>query len=167
MQRVVLLLVAGLILSFNAFSQEEVLSVTDNDDNTEIYKLVVKVDNKTQSLKEIYKDTYSADGKKIKRTVLNPEDLTTYNGVIMEERDGYNVLNLKSDNFDQDRGGRITIDTLYNGFTGERRGYDVELAKDKVGWKLFSGKKIVTKFHIKVNRVIMLGTVGIKTFTME
>jgi hypothetical protein len=167
MHKFVLCLVASLVFSFNAFSQEEILSVTDNDDNTEIYKLVVKVDKKTQSLKEIYKDTYSADGVKIKRTLLSPTDLTTDNGVIMEERDGYNVLNLKSDNFDHVRGGRITIDTLYNGATGERREYDVELAKDKMGWKLFNGKKVVTKFHIKVNRVIMLGVVGIRTFDME
>lgn len=166
MQKLILCLVAGLILSFNAFSQEEVLSVTDNDDNKEIYKLVVKVDKTTQSLKEFYKDTY-VNGAKIKRTVLNPEDLKLDSGVIMEERDGYNVLNLKSDNFDYDRGGRITVDTLYNGFTGERRGYDVELAKDKVGWKLFSNKKVVTKFHIKVNRVVILGVVGIKTLEME
>ena len=166
MQKMILCLVAGLILSFNAFSQEEVLSVTDNDDNTEIYKLIANIDKKTQSLKEFYKDTY-LDGVKIKRTVLNPKDLTLDTGVIMEERDGYNVLNLKSDNFDKVRGGRITIDTLYNGFTGERREYDVELAKDKVGWKLFSGKKVVTKFHIKVNRIIMMGVVGIKTLDME
>lgn len=166
MQRLILFLVASLILSFNAFSQEEVLSVTDNDDNTEIYKLVIKVDKHTQSLKEIYKDTY-VDGVKIKRIILNPEDLTTTNGVVLEERDGYNVLNLKSYNFDHERGGRITIDTLFSGFTGERRDYDVELAKDKVGWKLFRNKKVVTKFHIKVNRSIILGVVGIKTFDME
>lgn len=49
MQRLILFLVASLILSFNAFSQEEVLSVTDNDDNTEIYKLVIKVDKHTPS----------------------------------------------------------------------------------------------------------------------
>jgi hypothetical protein len=167
MPKIALCVLASLVLSFSAFSQEEVLSVTDNDDNTEIYKLVVKIDKKTQSLKEIYKDTYSADGKKINRIILNPEYLTTAAGVILEERDGYNVLNLKSENFDHDRGGRITIDTLYSGFTGERRGYDVELAKDKIGWKLFSGKKVVTKFHIKVNRSIILGIVGIKTFDME
>lgn len=166
MQKLILFLVAGLMLSFNAFSQEEVLSVTDNDDNTEIYKLVVDVDKKTQALKEIYKDTY-ANGVKIKRTVLNPADLTTANGVILEERDGYNVLNLKSDNFDHYRGGLIIIDTLFSGFTGERREYEVELAKDRTGWKLFSNKKVVTKFHIKVNRSILLGTVGIKTFEME
>lgn len=166
MQKLILILIAGLVFSFNAFSQEEVLSVTDNDDNTEIYKLIVKVDKKTQSLKEIYKDTYD-NGIKINRVVLNPADLSTENGVVLEERDGYNVLNLKSDNFDHDRGGIITIDTLYSGFTGERRGYEVQLAKDKNGWKLFSNKKIVTKFHIKVNRSIILGTIGIRTFDME
>lgn len=166
MQKLILFLVAGLLFSFSVFSQEEVLSVTDNDDNNEIYKLVVKVDKKTQSLKEIYKDTY-VDGVKVKRTTLSPADLSTDNGVVLEERDGYNVLNLKSDNFDHDRGGRIIIDTLYNGFTGERRGYEVELAKDKVGWKLFNNKKVVTKFHIKVHRIIMMGVVGIRTFEME
>lgn len=166
MQKLILCLIASLLLSFSAFAKEEVLSVTDNDENSEIYMLVVKIDKKTQSLKEFYKDTY-LNGVKINRIILSPEDLTGDSGVILEERDGYNVLNLKSDNFDYYRGGRITIDTLYNGFTGERRGYEVELAKDKTGWKLFNNNKIVTKFHIKVHRIIMMGTVGIRTFEME
>lgn len=166
MKKFISLALVGLILSFNARANEEVLSVTDNDDNTEIYKLVVKVDKKTQSLVEIYKDTY-ANGVKIKRALLNPADLTTDAGVLLEERDGYNVLNLKSYNFDYDRGGVITVDTLFSGVTGERRGYEVELAKDKTGWKLFANRKVVTKFHIKVNRSILFGVIGIKTFEME
>lgn len=166
MKKTILLLISGLILSFSAFAYEEVLSVTDNDDNKEIYKLIVEVDDSTQSLKEIFKDTY-VNGAKIKRDVFNPNDLSTNHGLILEQRDGYNILNLKSNNFDYDRGGRIIIDTLYNGITGERRGYDIELAKDKAGWRLFSNKKIVTKFHVKVLKVIIVGTVGIKSLTME
>lgn len=166
MKKTILLLISGLILSFSAFAYEEVLSVTDNDDNKEIYKLIVEVDDSTQSLKGIFKDTY-VNGAKIKRDVFNPNDLSTNHGLILEQRDGYNILNLKSDNFDYDRGGRITIDTLYNGITGERRGYDIELAKDKVGWRLFSNKKVVSKFHVKVLRVIIVGTVGIKSLIME
>lgn len=166
MQKLILFLVASLVLSVNAFSREEVISTTDNDDNTEIYKLVVKVDENDQSLREIYKDTY-LNGVKIRRAILNPEDLTTKRGVILEERDGYNVLNLKSYNFDYYRGGLITIDTLFSGLTGERRGYDVELAKDKTGWKLFNKNKIVSNFHIKVNKSVILGTIGIKSFDME
>jgi hypothetical protein len=64
-------------------------------------------------------------------------------------------------------GGKIIIDTLYNGATGERKMYELDLAKSNSGWKLFKGQKSVTKFHVKVNKVIILGTVGIKTIVME
>ncbi len=166
MKRLTLCFVASLILSFNAFSYEEVLSVTDNDDNNEIYKLIVQVDEETQSLKELYKDTF-INGVKTKRDLLNPEDLATKRGVVLEQRKGHDVLTLKSDNFDYDLGGRIVIDTLYSGISGERRDYDVELAKDATGWKLFSDKKIVSKFHVKVNKKFIVGAVGIKSLKMD
>ena len=166
MKKLTLCFIANLILSFNAFSYEEVLSVTDNDDNNEIYKLVVEVDEVTQSLKELFKDTY-VGGVKIKRNILDPLKLSTNQGVVLEERRGYNVLSLKSDNFDYDLGGRITVDTLYSGLSGERRGYDIELAKDLVGWQLFRNNKIVTKFHVKVNKKIIVGAIGIKSLIME
>lgn len=166
MKKMILCFIVSLMLSLNVFSQEVVLSTTDNDDNNEIYTLVVLVDAETQSLKELYKDTY-IDGTKIKRSVLNPEDLTKQSGIVLEERRGYNVLNLKSNNFDYDFGGTIKIDTLYSGISGERRVYEVELAKDNGGWKLFDKSKVVTKFHVKVNRKVIIGTIGIKTFNMD
>jgi site-specific DNA-adenine methylase len=158
--------IAFIFLSFNLSAKEEILSTTDNDDNNEVYNLVVNVDDTTQTLKELFKDTY-VNGSKIKRDLLNPNDLTTKNGMVLERRDKYNVLNLKSDNFDYDRGGRITIDTLYNGITGERHNYEIELAKDQSEWRIFKDKKSVSKFHVKVNKKIIVGTVGIKTIIME
>jgi hypothetical protein len=160
------LVIMSMLLSTAILAHEETLSRTDNDDNNEVYDLVVKVNDTTQSLEELYKDTF-VNGKKIKRDKLNPDDMKTKDGCILEKRDGYNVLNIKSDNLDLDRGGKIVIDTLYNGVTGERRQVDLELAKDKTGWKLFKGSKIVSKFHVKVNKVVILGTVGIKTIIME
>lgn len=154
------------LISLKAVAYEEILSVTDNDDNNEVYNLVVSVDDTTDRLNDLYKDTF-IDGKKIKRDTLRASDLKTKEGVILEKRDNYNVLNLKSDNFDHDRGGQIIIDTLFNGIKGDRKTYDLELAKDKRTWKLFKNKKAVSKFHVKVNKVIILGTVGIKTIVME
>ena len=87
--------------------------------------------------------------------------------MILEKREKYNVLNLKSDNFDFDRGGNILIDFLYNGITGDRKFIELELAKDKNRWKLFRNKANVSKFHVKVNKVIVLGTVGIKSIKMD
>ena len=156
----------SLIFSPVLFASEEILSITDNDDNNEVYNLVVTVDDNTQTLKGLFKDTY-LNGDIIRRDILNPLDLKTETGMILEKRDTYNVLNLKSDNFDYDRGGKITIDTLYNGITGVRKTIDLELAKDKKSWKLFKNKAAVSKFHVKVNKIIFFGTVGIKNIFME
>jgi hypothetical protein len=147
-------------------AHEEILSVTDNDDNNEVYNLVVEVDDTTQRLKELYKDTYLS-GNKIRRDNLNPLELKNPDGMILEKRGEHNVLSLKSDNYDHDRGGTITIDSLYNGISGERRSVDLELSKDKTSWRLFKDHKVVSKFHVKVNRVIIIGVVGIKKIIME
>lgn len=156
----------SIVFSTLLFADEEVLSTTDNDDNQEVYKLIVIVDNNTQTLHGLRKDTY-LNGNIIKRDDLNPLDLKTENGIVLEKRGQYNVLNLKSDNFDYDRGGKIIIDTLYNGITGERKTIDLELAKDKASWKLFRNKIAVSRFHVQVNKIIIFGTVGIKNIVME
>lgn len=161
-----LALITAVLSSSPLMAKEETLSITDNDDNNEVYNLVVNVDETTQSLTDLYKDTF-VNGKKIRRDHLNPLDLKTKDGVILEKRDNYNVLNLKSDNLDYDRGGKIIIDTLYNGVTGDRRQVELELSKDKNSWKLFKGNVAVSKFHVRVNKVVILGTVGIKTIVME
>lgn len=164
MKKIIFLL--AVVCSLNVFAHEEVLTTTDNDDNDEVYTLVVSVNDDTQTLEKLFKDTY-VNGTKIKRDNLNEEDMKTKGGMILEKRDQYNVLNLKSDNFDHDLGGKIVIDTLYNGIKGDRKKYDIDLAKDPTGWKIFKDNKIITKFHVKVNRVIIVGTVGIKNIIME
>jgi RPA family protein len=145
---------------------EEDLCSVDNDLNDDIYKLVVKVDDKTQSLKELYKDTYE-NGLKKKREVLNPEDLKKMDGMIMEQREEYNVLNLKSSNFDNSQGAYIIVDALANALTGDRVEYEIDLAKDQTSWKLFKNNIVISKLHVKVNKVIVAGVVGIKSIEME
>ncbi|MBC7712489.1 MAG: hypothetical protein H7177_04095 [Rhizobacter sp.] len=164
MKKIIFLL--AVVCSLNVFAHEEVLTTTDNDDNDEVYTLVVSVNDDTQTLEKLFKDTY-VNGAKVRRDNLNEEDMKTKGGMILEKRDQYNVLNLKSDNFDHDLGGKIVIDTLYNGIKGDRKKYDIDLAKDPTGWKIFKDNKIITKFHVKVNRVIIVGTVGIKNIIME
>lgn len=145
---------------------EEVLCSVDNDFNDDIYKLVVNVDDQTQTLKEFYKDTYD-QGEKIKREVLNPQDLKNTDGMVMEQRDQYNVLNLKSNNFDYSAGALIVVDALYNGLSGDRVSYDLDLVKDQLSWKLFKNNNVISKLHVKINKVIIAGVVGIKSIEME
>ena len=145
---------------------EEILCSVDNDLNDDIYKLVINVDEDNQKLKELYKDTYE-QGEKIKREILNLEDLKNTDGMIMEKREQYNVLNLKSNNFDNSLGAFIVVDALQNGLNGERIAYELDLVKDQLGWRLFKKNNAISKLHMKINKVVMAGVVGIKSIEME
>ena len=76
-------------------------------------------------------------------------------------------MSLKSDNFDEEQGGIITVDTLYNGANGSRKEYDISMAKDKAGWTLMNQGKIVKQIYIQTNKVLFLGAVGIKNLIMK
>ncbi|MGZ3787191.1 MAG: hypothetical protein ACXVLQ_01640 [Bacteriovorax sp.] len=162
-----LLILAGSSILFSAqvFAKEEVLAIITNDDNKDVFTFVANADDTGQSLKGFFKDDY-VDGKKIEREVLPTKDLSK-NGLVLDKRKDLTIINLKSDNFDYQRGGTVTIDTLYNGVTGERKQYEVEIAKDQNGWKLFNKKNVVSKLHIEVNKKAMIGAVGVKNIRME
>lgn len=163
MKLITLFLIA---LSFNLLAKEEVLAIVTNDENTETYKFVLESDDNLGDVKAFYKDNY-IKGSKTKRTRLESKELIANSGLILEQRGDHKVIALKSDNFDRVRGGIITIDTLYNGANGERHEYEVQLSKDRSGWKLFRSGKVVSKLHIEVNKVFLLGTVGVKNIRLE
>ncbi len=165
MKKFILALLGLTIVATNVFAKEEVLATITNDENREIFKFVANTDDSTQSLKAFFKDDY-LNGQKTEREVLPTKELTRQ-GVVLDKRGDHTVITLKSHNFDFARGGTVVIDTLFNGVTGERREYEVELAKDKNGWKLFNGRIAVSKLHIEVNKKALIGTVGVKNIRME
>jgi len=87
--------------------------------------------------------------------------------MILEQRDQYVVMKLKSNNFDLEQGGIVVVDTLYSGVSGERKTYEIQLAQDKSGWALFKQGKTIKEIQIKTNRVMVIGAVGIKTLVMK
>ncbi len=146
-------------------AREVVIATITNDENKEIYTFVAQTDDTTDSIKAFFKDDY-INGKKTERELLPSRELTR-EGVVLEKRGDHTVINLKSENFDSTRGGLVTIDTLYSGINGERKEYELHLAKSASGWKLFHGNKIITKLHIQINKIAFIGTVGIKNIRME
>lgn len=165
MKKFILFLICTSFISTKLFAKEEVLATITNDENKEIFTFVANTDDSTKSLKTFFKDDY-VNGKKVEREVLPTQELTT-DGVILDKRGDHTVINLKSSNFDYVRGGTVIIDTLYNGVTGERKEYEIELAKDGNGWKLWNGKNAISKLHIEVNKKVFIGTVGVKNIRME
>ncbi len=155
-----------MLLSLNIFSKEEILAIVSNDENKDIYHFIALTDDRTGDIKGFIKDNYT-NNVKVNRAILNANNLKTENGVVLEQRTKYKVISLNSHNFDPVRGGTITIDTLLNGVTGERKTYELELARDKLGFKLFKSKRTITKFHIEINKKAIIGTVGVKSIRME
>lgn len=165
MKKMILAILCTAAVSGNLMAKEQVLATITNDENREVFMFVANTDDSTQTLKAFFKDDY-LNGKKTEREVLPTKELTQ-EGVVLDKRGDHKVISLKSDNFDFSRGGTVVIDTLYNGVTGERKEYELELAKDKNGWKLFNGRAAISKLHIEVNKKALIGTIGVKNIRME
>lgn len=147
-----------------AKASEKAVATVSSDESKIVYKLVI--DSKDgRGIEHFYKDVYE-DGKKTRRTELDPKVLMD-TGMILEQRDKYVVMKLKSNNFDLEQGGIVVVDTLYSGVSGERKTYEIQLAQDKSGWALFKQGKTIKEIQIKTNRVMVIGAVGIKTLVMK
>jgi hypothetical protein len=155
----------AVVFTTNSFASEQVVATIMNDETKNSYKLVIDSSETDDSIKTFYKDIFQ-NGRRLSREVIDMKILAT-TGMVAEQRDKHIVLRLKSSNFDLDQGGIIEIDTLYNGIKNERRSYQVQLAKSKVGWALFKSGRTIKEIYIQTNRVFALGAVGIKNIVMK
>lgn len=153
------------LYAYAANAGEQTLATIGNDENKNTYLLIVDSADDGRTIKTFYKDVFN-NGRKISRETLDYRVLIR-TGMILEQRDRYVVLKLKSSNFDAQQGGIITVDTLYNGANGTRKNYEVNLAKEKNGWALINKGKIIKQIYIQTNKVMVLGSVGIKNLVMK
>lgn len=144
---------------------EKTVATVSSDESAVIYKLVVESKD-GRGIDHFYKDVYENGKTRSLRIELDPQVLMR-TGVILEQREKYVIMKLKSNNFDTEQGGIVVVDTLYSGVSGERKSYEVQLAQDKSGWALFKQGKTIKEIQIKANRVMVLGTVGIKNLVMK
>ena len=159
------MLLAAVFATSHAKASEQTLLSISNDDGPTSYALVIDTSEDQRLIKELYKDTYE-NGKKIERINLDYRSLSN-NGMVLDQRGKYITIKLESNNFDEQQGGVIAINTLYNGATGSRKVYEISLSKDNNGWAIISSKKSISKILIQVNKVRFVGTVGIKNLIMK
>ena len=148
----------------NELIKETEIATVLNDETKTVYKLVL-ADHDDRKIVNVYKDVYEF-GKKVRRDAMNPK-IISEKGMVLEERKSHIVLQLMSQNLDLEQGGLLIVDTLFNGMTGERRNYEVQLAKDNNGWKLFKNGKAIKEIFIQTNKSRFFGSIGIKNVTMK
>jgi hypothetical protein len=142
-------------------AKETVLSIVTNDEEISVYKLIAQTDQDDRMIKNIFRDEY-VKGSLVERRTLDLNAINSDGMVIKEDKVRKMViLKLVSDNFDFERGGVVTMDTLYNGITGVHKFYEFEILKDRLGFILLKDKKTVTKMHMVSNRLPVVGAVGV------
>lgn len=146
-------------MSFAALAGETVLCEVSSDIDSDIGKIVYEMDQDNRSIKHLYQDTYS-QGVRIGRIELPPEELRA--GIVLNKKDKYIIVRMRSDNFDAERGGVLYLDTLYSALSGERREYVMELAMDKSGPVLIQNKQTFSKMKFIAKKSRVLGVIGIE-----
>jgi hypothetical protein len=139
---------------------EQLLATVSTDVTTDVYHLVVDTNEDTQTLKAIYVDN-------VEGTNLKKRDSITIDSFVKEGAHFNNFAKIETNNFDDQQGGVIIIDAVYNILTGKRKSYDMQLAKDKTGWKLFKEGTPITQIIAHANKLPLIGVVGAKDLTMK
>ena len=153
-------LVAGQV-----FAAEQELAKITNDEDKKLTVLYVEVDDETSDAKKLIQRVYSEQGKV--EIELKFSTLEVKKGVVLNKKKKREIVKLKSENFSAHNGGHAMIDTLYNGATGKRKSYEIEVLRNGDEWALAKDGEEFTRMHFVSHKVIGLGTVGIKKITMK
>jgi hypothetical protein len=146
-------------------ADEKILATITNNANSKIFQLIVDYNSQDQTLTD-FKIANVTEGN-----VSSSQSLPLTNfirdGLHFEGKGNQSFAEIKCLNFDDEQGGIIVIDLLYNIITGRRKTYEVQLAKDNIGWKLFyKGHSLSTIFAIS-NKLPIIGVVGTKELVMR
>ncbi len=147
------------LFSILVHAEEKVLCTVTNDIDSEVAEMSVDMDADQRSILHLYKDTFKG-GVRMSREEMKVSDLTN-GGIVLNRKDKYITVRMWSDNYDQQRGGILYLDTLYSGVNGERRQYEFDLVVDKNGPIMIYEKQEFNKMKFIAKRSPILGPIGI------
>jgi hypothetical protein len=148
-----------------AMATEELLVSISSDVYLDSYQLGVDSIEIDHSISSFYIDNY-LNGKIIKRMKLSVNEFIA-NGVKLTTKDDIVFASINGENFQKEQGGMIVIDALYNALNGSRKRYELHLAKDRSGWRLYNSGHLITKIKAIANKIPVVGVVGAKDLIMN
>ncbi len=149
----------ALALSSSIFAKEVTLARITSDIDGNYALLVYDRDDVTNDVVAMYADAYE-NGQRVERKALDENGLGR--GIVLLEKDRYQIVKIQSSNFNRDRGGIIKLDTLYSALSGERRVYEFEVTveADRVVMETRPGE--FNRMHFIAKRSRVLGPIGIE-----
>ena len=148
------------LLSFSVLATTKIeLAKITNDMDKEVVSFYLHTDqnDKIDSMSYV---TKNALGKVVKERDWTFSEVAN-GGVVLDERNGHDVMKLQMGAGFTRSGGEVIISYLVNGATGTRRRLNFEVKKVAGKYRLIQADKIVTSLHVKGNYVPVIGLVGI------
>ena len=153
-------LLVGMVYAENSVAVEERIVSISSDVFEESYQIGVDSTENDHFINSFYVDSY------FKRELLNRKKVSIKefidNGVDFRSKRDVVFANIVGENFEKEQGGMIVIDTLYNALSGSRKRYELHLAKDKTGWRLYNAGHIISKIKVVANKIPLVGVIGAK-----
>jgi hypothetical protein len=149
-----------LLMSQMVFSKDVTLVDITNDEDDDITKVGIMVNDNTGEAELLYKKVVSHNNEVL--TFDKHKLETVAEGVTFVKRGKREIVKMKLENIHPSEGADIILDYLYSGISGERKKED--LAVDRVGedWIVRMDGKKVKSLHFKSNKKLLIGTIGIK-----
>lgn len=132
------------VMAQSGLSNEKVLTVKNSDENS-FFDLYIAKDeeDKAKGLK-----MYDRGDKEWKD--FNIKNLSK--GVVLKAEGEHEVIILKSNDFEEDRGGHFKVDYLHNGITGKRQDIDIKFDFDGTNWQVYHRGEKVNLLDFKLKK---------------
>ena len=140
---------------------EKVLCTVTSDVDKDVGKMVYEMDEDGRKITHLYSEKW-VDNKLVDRSEIKMSDLLG-DGIVLSKKDKYVVVRLYGHNFDDERGGVLYIDTLYNAVKGDRKEYIIEASKNMNNeFEMSANKQTFTRMNFIGKKSPILGVIGIE-----
>jgi hypothetical protein len=150
------------LFTFFSTSQaaEKLLCVVTSDIDSDVGRLTYEMDEDGRKITHLWSEKW-VNNKLVERNEMKTSDLLGP-GIILNKKDKYVIIRLYSHNYDDERGGVLYIDTLYNAIKDERKEYTVEVSKNNNNEIEMSNNGLMfSKMKFIAKKSPIIGIVGI------
>ncbi|MBC7429066.1 MAG: hypothetical protein H7336_10670 [Bacteriovorax sp.] len=142
-------------------AKESLLCVVTSDLDSDTAKLTYEMDEDGRKITHLWSEKW-VNNKLAERTEMQMQDLLG-DGVILNKKDKYVTVRLYSHNFDDERGGVLYLDTLYNAVNGQRKEYMIEVSKNVNNEiEMANNKVMFNRMKFIAKKSPILGPIGIE-----
>lgn len=144
-----------------AYAAEKLLCLVTSDIDKDQAKIIYEMDEDERAITHLWTETW-VNNQRTSRTEVSVSDLLG-DGIILNKRDKYVIVRLYSHNFDPERGGVLYLDTLYNGISGQRKEYTIEVSKNgNNDIEMANNKKVFNRMNFIGKKSPILGVIGVE-----